>query len=404
MASFITDIKPQATNNFNNTSHLEDLKTDNLIDNYSSSDYLLSFVLEDPARGNIWDNLIIPDLNSVSDIQPLQQPAPSVFEENSRFAMEQIFELPVGMRSPDSGIHDLAEMDRESPMFGDVLMSTDSNTIPLYTDAMLTSNTAQEINLDFDMLKDEDLFDIDSLNNQCKSLDNNSSVYYNNSTSTSPAFRNFSEKSNYTTKSNIKSEPSTNNYCGVDRVTELAAATVPDSSQMNTPVRESNFSTPNSRCPSPTPSASGSDWSVDVKPAIVRRNRKKLTAEQVLKKTAAAALALSPSKKRKQERLNAKNARKLKLYEVNCPLNNPEAEKCRLNAINAKKNRDKKKMQLQEAQCEISELRRENAELREQAENVREELDHALSEIQELKMLMKMAGLPVGNKRAKRVA
>ena len=123
-----------------------------------------------------------------------------------------------------------------------------------------------------------------------------------------------------------------------------------------------------------------------------------------MKKTAAAALALSPSKKRKQERLNAKNARKLKLYEVNCPLNNPEAEKCRLNAINAKKNRDKKKMQLQEAQCEISELRRENAELREQAENVREELDHALSEIQELKMLMKMAGLPVGNKRAKRVA
>lgn len=315
----------------------------------------------------------------MSDIQPQLSD-----QENSRFnSMEQIIELPVGLRSPDSGIHDLAEVDRESPIFGDVLMSTDSNTMPLYTDAMLSSNTAQDINLDFDMLKDEDLFDIDSLKNQCESF-NESSTY----NSTSPALSNFSEKSNYTTKS-IKSELSSNTSCD-DRVAELY---VP--AQLNTPVREANFSEPNSRCPSPTPSASGSDWSVDVKPAIVRRNRKKLTAEQVLKKTAAVALSLSPAKKRKQMRLNAKNARKLKLYEVNCPLNNPEAEKCRLNAINAKKNRDLKKHQLQEAQNEISELRRENAELREQADNVREELDHALSEIQELKMLMKMAGLPV---------
>ena len=388
MASFITDIKRQATQ-FKDATNLEDLKTfDTFIDN-SSSDYLLSFVLEDPARGNIWDNLIIPDLNSVSDIQPAQLSVSH--QENS---MEQVIELPVGLRSPDSGIHDLAEVDRESPIFGDVLMSTDSNTMPLYTDAMLSSNTAQDINLDFDMLKDEDLFDIDSLKNQCESF-NESSIY--NSPATSPALSNFSEKSNYNTKSNT-SDLSSNTSCE-DRVAELF---VP--AQLNTPVREANFSEPNSRCPSPTPSASGSDWSVDVKPAIVRRNRKKLTAEQVLKKTAAVALSLSPAKKRKQMRLNAKNAHKVKLYEVNCPLNNPEAEKCRLNAINAKKNRDRKKQQLHEAQNEISELRRENAELREQADNVREELDHALSEIQELKMLMKMAGLPVGNKRAKRVA
>jgi len=89
------------------------------------------------------------------------------------------------------------------------------------------------------------------------------------------------------------------------------------------------------------------------------------------------------------------NSRKRKLYEVAQPLANPEAEKCRLNAINAKKNRDRKKQQLDEAEMEIKRLRVENEELQGEAESVRDDLEYAMQELRELKEQMKKAGLPV---------
>merc|ERR1719270_1279398 len=55
--------------------------------------------------------------------------------------------------------------------------------------------------------------------------------------------------------------------------------------------------------------------------------------------------------------------RKRKLYEME-PLADPVAERNRLNALNAKKNRDRKKQQLQLAEEEIDKLREENDELR----------------------------------------
>ena len=72
------------------------------------------------------------------------------------------------------------------------------------------------------------------------------------------------------------------------------------------------------------------------------------------------------------------------------PLGDPVAEKKRLNALNAKKNRDKNKQQLAEAESEISRLREENEELRTEAEEARDELDAARRELSELKALMKL--------------
>jgi hypothetical protein len=80
--------------------------------------------------------------------------------------------------------------------------------------------------------------------------------------------------------------------------------------------------------------------------------------------------------------------KKRKLYEME-PLVDPVAEKNRLNALNAKKNRDRKKQQLTEAEEEISRLREENEELKSEADEVRDELEAARRELAELRAQMK---------------
>merc|ERR1711936_323451 len=79
---------------------------------------------------------------------------------------------------------------------------------------------------------------------------------------------------------------------------------------------------------------------------------------------------------RKYKVNNSISQKKRKLYEME-PLGDPIAEKNRLNALNAKKNRDRKKQQLVEAEQEISRLREENDELRTEADEVRDELESA---------------------------
>ena len=92
-------------------------------------------------------------------------------------------------------------------------------------------------------------------------------------------------------------------------------------------------------------------------------------------------------------------SRKRKLYELDAPLDNPAAEKCRLNAINAKKNRERKKQELAVAEDTIAALRNENEALREEAESARDELDEARQEIEAMRAQLKQAGLPVLGKR-----
>jgi len=80
--------------------------------------------------------------------------------------------------------------------------------------------------------------------------------------------------------------------------------------------------------------------------------------------------------------------KKRKLYEME-PLVDPVAEKNRLNALNAKKNRDRKKQQLAEAESEISRLREENEELRTEADEARDALVAARRELAQLKAQLK---------------
>lgn len=66
-------------------------------------------------------------------------------------------------------------------------------------------------------------------------------------------------------------------------------------------------------------------------------------------------------------------SRKVKLYEMNA-FADPEMEKCRQNAINAKMNRDKKKNEKSDMQKEMSKLRRENEELKKKNRHYRTKL------------------------------
>ena len=83
-------------------------------------------------------------------------------------------------------------------------------------------------------------------------------------------------------------------------------------------------------------------------------------------------------------------------------LADPVAEKNRLNAINAKKNRDRKKQQLQAAEVEIEKLREENEELKAETDNYKDQLDAARQELAMLKQLFKARAGPLpaylGNK------
>ena len=89
---------------------------------------------------------------------------------------------------------------------------------------------------------------------------------------------------------------------------------------------------------------------------------------------------------------------KKKLYECD-PLNDPIAERNRLNALNAKKNRDKKKYELQQANVEIEKLREENEELRAESEDYRDQLDSANQELEKLRRMLNIeGGSRLGNK------
>ena len=89
---------------------------------------------------------------------------------------------------------------------------------------------------------------------------------------------------------------------------------------------------------------------------------------------------------------------KKKLYECD-PLNDPIAERNRLNALNAKKNRDKKKQELQQATVEIEKLREENEELRAETDEYRDKLDSANRELEKLRRMLNIEGVSrLGNK------
>jgi len=302
-----------------------------------------------------------------SDFVP---PSECFGSENQYFAMD----LLSMQQSPDSGVGlDLAEIDAEedtSPMLSDVMMTGGQ---PFYSElSYTTTNTPSlvddhHINLDINMLTDEDLFMMDSLAD-----DTEQQQEVNHIIDKLPI-------SNNEDVLNIKYEPEVN----VDEeINERLSPTlsIPAAKDCHDPDYLPDVIT-NKR------TVSNQNIHSYSSAAAPRRNKKKITPEIALRKIQGASTKMTNKKQRK--------LKKIKLYEVEAPLANPEAEKCRLNAINAKKNRERKKAQLEIAQRQIHELRSENRALREEATSVREDLDSALQEIQQLKSLMKLAGLPV---------
>jgi len=83
---------------------------------------------------------------------------------------------------------------------------------------------------------------------------------------------------------------------------------------------------------------------------------------------------------------------KKKMYELG-PLNDPVAERNRQNALNAKKNRDRKKRELEAAEQEIGRLREENDELREEADTAKDELAAARLELENLRNELRSNGI-----------
>jgi len=83
---------------------------------------------------------------------------------------------------------------------------------------------------------------------------------------------------------------------------------------------------------------------------------------------------------------------KKKMYELG-PLSDPVAERNRQNALNAKKNRDRKKRELEAAEQEIGRLREENDELREEADTAKDELAAARLELENLRNELRSNGI-----------
>ena len=78
---------------------------------------------------------------------------------------------------------------------------------------------------------------------------------------------------------------------------------------------------------------------------------------------------------------------KTKLYQCD-PLDDPIAERNRLNALNAKKNRDKKKNDLLQAKLEIERLQEENQTLRAEREEYRNILELTNKKLNKLRELL----------------
>lgn len=101
----------------------------------------------------------------------------------------------------------------------------------------------------------------------------------------------------------------------------------------------------------------------------------------------------------KSSNSNSSRGSKKKLYEMK-PFADPTKEKERLNAINAKKNRDKKKTLVSKAQHEINTLKALNKRLNKEATFEKRKLLTAKREIMLLKSKMKSSSIQAMRLRA----
>jgi hypothetical protein len=83
---------------------------------------------------------------------------------------------------------------------------------------------------------------------------------------------------------------------------------------------------------------------------------------------------------------------KPKLY-TQRPFNNPDMERARLNALNAKMNREKKKQEAENLKRELERLRRENEELKKSRSSLKNRASKAEEELARIKQVLERADL-----------
>ncbi len=101
--------------------------------------------------------------------------------------------------------------------------------------------------------------------------------------------------------------------------------------------------------------------------------------------------AWTAQKKRLLQKV-AEEEEKVKLYEQK-PFTNPELERCRVNAINAKMNRERKKKEREEMAKEMNKLKTENQRLKKQEAAMRSRASDAERELQRLRSLLRSNNL-----------
>jgi len=118
----------------------------------------------------------------------------------------------------------------------------------------------------------------------------------------------------------------------------------------------------------------------DTKPELIARRKKTRRGKKKPKANAWSS----------QKKVLVKEEKVVKLYEQK-PFENPALEKCRMNALNAKLNREKKKKEKEQMAKEVTKLRSENTRLRRAEAAAERRAGEAERELQRLRALMRQS-------------
>ena len=120
----------------------------------------------------------------------------------------------------------------------------------------------------------------------------------------------------------------------------------------------------------------------DTKPELIMRRKKTRRGKKKPKANAWSS----------QKKVLVKEEKVVKLYEQK-PFENPALEKCRMNALNAKLNREKKKREKEEMAKEVTKLRSENTRLRRAEAAAERRAGEAERELQRLRALLRQSDI-----------
>ena len=118
----------------------------------------------------------------------------------------------------------------------------------------------------------------------------------------------------------------------------------------------------------------------DTKPELIARRKKTRRGKKKPKANAWSS----------QKKVLVKEEKVVKLYEQK-PFENPALEKCRMNALNAKLNREKKKKEREQMAKEVTKLRSENTRLRRAEAAAERRAGEAERELQRLRALLRQS-------------